>query len=213
MKKTIATTFLILAFFTAKSQNIRTFNNLELSTSISKTNNQYSVFWGESLQLKSPVPVRFTTGLRFSLNNISSGSTLSQKNNPELTGFTFDKRAWYNTFAIPVGLEFYFKNLGIGAFQEVISFSGKKKYDETTFSKLDSTQTINTQGFSAVFSNKQNLTGGVYLVYTFSDSFSLKAGYNRITSTFTKSNEKKDLGYSKLSNDTFTVGIRLNIEK
>lgn len=219
MKKLILATLITFTFLTSKAQNVRTFNNIELGTSFSKSTHQYSLFWGESLQLSSPVPVRFTTGLRYSLNSIDKGlyKGIGQST---LNSLTFDKKAWYNTFAIPVGLEFFYKSFAIGAFQEVVSLSGKKKYSET-FSGLSTTavpflkedEYIRTQGMSSVFGTKQNLTGGLYLLYTFSDSFSIKAGYNMITSTFTKSNETRDLSYIKLRENTFNLGIRLNIEK
>lgn len=211
MKTLKLATLFTLGYFTIQAQNIRTFNNLELSTSISKNTNQYSLFWGESIQVKSPVPFRFITGIRFALNNKTTG-TYPVKEGANLSTLTFDKRPWYTTFAIPAGLEFYFRGIGIGGFHEIISLSGKKSYNDT-YTPLGEKETLKTQGFSGVFGKKQNLTGGVYLIYTFSDSFSVKAGYNRITSTFTKANETKELGYARLSDDTFSVGIRLNIEK
>ena len=205
-------TLLTLGCFTAiQAQNIRTFNNLELSTSISKNTHQYSLFWGESIQVKSPVPFRFTTGLRLAMNNKSSG-IYPVKEGANLSSLAFEKRPWYTTFALPVGLELFYKGIGVGAFHEVVSLSGKKSYNDT-FTTLGDKETLKTQGFSSIFNKKQNLTGGVYLVYTFSDSFSLKAGYNRITSTFTKANETKELGYARLTDDNFTVGLRINIEK
>lgn len=204
-------TLFTFAYFTIQAQNIRTFNNLELSTSISRNTHQYSLFWGESLQVKSPVPFRFTTGLRFSMNNKTKG-TYPVSEGANLTTLPLIKRPWYSTFALPVGVELFYKAIGIGVFQEAVSFSGKKSYNDT-YTTLGDEETLKTQGFSHVFGKKQNLTGGVYLVYTFSDSFSLKAGYNRITSTFTKSNGTKELGYARLTDDTFTVGLRLNIEK
>ncbi len=219
MKKLILAILVIFTFLTSKAQNVRTFNNVELGTSFSKNTNQYSLFWGESLQLSSPVPVRFTTGLRYSLNSIKKG-TYKGIGESTLSPLTFDKRATYHTFAIPVGLEFFYKSLGIGAFQEVISLSGKKEYSDTFSGTTSSSvpflkedEFIRTQGFSSVFGTKHNLTGGIYLIYTFSDSFSLKAGYNMITSSFTKSNETRDLSYIKLRDNTFNLGIRLNIEK
>lgn len=211
MKTLKLATLLTLGYFTVQAQNIRTFNNLELSTSISKNTNQYSLFWGESIQVKSPVPLRFTTGLRFAMNNKTTG-TYPVTEGANLSMLSFEKRPWYTTFALPVGLELFYKGIGIGAFQEVISLSGKKSYD-STYTSLGEKETLKTQGFSSVFGKKHNLTGGVYLVYTFSDSFSVKVGYNRISSTFTKANETRELGYARLSDDTFTVGIRLNIEK
>lgn len=211
MRKLKLATLFTFAYFTIQAQNVRTFNNLELSTSISKNTHQYSLFWGESLQIKSPVPFRFSTGLRFSMNNKTKGNYLVTDGS-KMDTLSFNKRPWYSTFAVPVGLELFYGPIGIGAFQEVVSLSGKKSYNDT-YTTLGDEETLRTQGFSHVFGKKQNLTGGVYVVYTFSDSFSLKAGYNRITSTFTKSKGTKELGYGRLSDDTFTVGLRLNIEK
>ncbi|MCD8540132.1 MAG: hypothetical protein LRY55_10460 [Leadbetterella sp.] len=211
MKTLKLATLFTLCYFSIQAQNIRTFNNLELSTSISKNTHQYALFWGESIQVRTPVPFRFTTGLRFSMNNKTTG-IYPVVNGANLSTLSFEKRPRYTTFALPVGLELFYKGLGVGAFQEVISLSGKKSYD-STYTPLAEKETLKSQGFSHVFGKKQNLTGGIYLIYTFSDSFSIKAGYNRITSTFTKANETKELGYARLSDDTFTVGIRLNIEK
>lgn len=211
MKTVKLATLFTLSFFTIQAQNIRTFNNLELGTSLSKNTYQYSLFWGESIQFKSPVPLRFTTGLRLAINNKTTG-IYPVSEGANLSTLTFTKRPWYTTFGLPAGLELYFRGIAIGAFHEVISFSGKKSYDEA-YTPLGEEETLKTQGFSHVFGKKQNLTGGVYLVYTFSDSFSVKAGYNRISSTFIKENETKELGYARLNDDTFTVGIRLNIEK
>jgi len=211
MKTLAIATLLALGCITARAQNIRTFNNLELATSFSKNTHQYSLFWGESLQIKSPVPFRFTTGLRLAMNDKTKG-IYPVKEGAGITTLQFDKKPIYTTVAFPVGLELFYKALSIGAFQELISFSGKKKYDDA-YTPLIEKEMLRTQGFSGIFGKKTNLTGGVYLAYTFSDSFSVKAGYNRITSTFTKTNETKELGYARLSDDTFTVGIRLNIEK
>ncbi len=210
MKKIVVTTLLSLGFFISKAQNIRTFNNFELSTSFSRNTNQYAIFWGETLQLKAPVPLRLVTGVRYSLINKTKG--LYPSTEGTLENINFLKRPWYNTFAIPIGLELYFKGFSVGGFQEVISLSGRKKFNET-FTTLAEEEILRTQGFSAVFGKKQNLTSGVYAAYTFNDSFTLKVGFNRITSTFNKSNETKDLGYSRLSDDTFNIGLRINIEK
>ena len=211
MKKIILTTFTCLTGLLAQAQNIRTFNNLEFSTSFSKNTNQYALFWGESLQIKTPVPFRFTTGLRMSFTNKTKGAyPVGEGKNIQL--LAFDKRPRYTTFAIPVGVELYYKDFAIGAFQEVISLSGKRKYD-STYTALGENEMLRTQGLSTVFQDKQNLTGGIYAVYTFNDSFSIKAGYNRISSTFTRFKEGREAGYARLNDDTFTVGIRLNIEK
>lgn len=222
MKRLVLAILVTFTFLTVKAQNVRTFNNVELGTSFSKSTHQYSLFWGESLQLSSPIPVRVTTGLRYSLNSINSG-TYRGIGESTLSPLTFDKKAWYNTFAIPVGLEFFYKSIGIGAFHEIVSLSGKKTYSDTFSSPTDTPNSadpflkedefIRTQGFSSIFGTKQNLTGGISVVYTFSDSFTLKAGYNVINSAFTKSNETRDLSYIKLRENTFNIGIRLNIEK
>ncbi len=211
MKALSLATLLTLGFFAGQAQNIRTFNNLDLSSSFSKNTNQYAIFWGETIQFRTPVPLRFTTGLRFAVNNKSTG-LYPVSEGANLSTIMFMKRPWYTTFAVPVGLELYFKGIGIGAFHELASLSGKKSYD-STYTALNTGETLKTQGFSGVFAKKQNLTGGVYLVYTFNDSFSVKAGFNRISSTFTKANTKRELGYARLNDDTFTVGLRLNIEK
>ncbi|MBZ0098612.1 MAG: hypothetical protein K8F30_05985 [Taibaiella sp.] len=211
MKTFKLATLLTLGVLTGYAQNIRTFNNLDLSTSLSKNTHQYAVFWGESIQAKSPVPFRFTTGLRLSFNNKTTG-VYPVSDGSRLSTLQFTKRPWYTTFGVPAGVELYVKGLGIGAFQEVFTLSGKKKYQDT-FTPLDEGQTLSTQGFSHVFGKKQNLTGGAYLIYTFNDSFSIKAGWNRISSTFTKANATQELGYARLNDDTFSVGIRLNIEK
>lgn len=211
MKRIILLSLLTLFYLKSEAQNLRTFTNLEVATAFSGNTNAYSLYWGEAVQIKSPVPFRFLAGLRFSLINkdkgtheISSGSTL--------TSINFTKKPLYTTFAIPLGLELFYKGLGIGVSQEVISFSGKKNFD-SKYIALEEGEELKTQGFSAVFGSKQNLTSTVYLIYTFSDSFSIKGGYNRITSTFSKYNEGNSLGYAKLSDDLFSIGIRLNIEK
>lgn len=197
--------FLITA---GHAQKVRTFNHLELGTAFAKNTHQYHLFWGESVAFKS---VRFITGIRGSLTQKSaalyppSAGTLPND-------LLLNKRAAYTSFAIPVGIEFFVKGLGIGAYQEVFSFTGNKKLDNT-FTPLDSSETLRLQRFSGIFGTKQNLTGGAYLIYTFNDSFSLKAGWNRINSTFIKENATQQLGYARLSDDTFTLGIRLNIEK
>jgi hypothetical protein len=211
MRKIILSTLLCMALTHVQAQNIRTFNNLELSSSFSKNTNQFAMYWGESFQMKSPVPFRFSTGLRLSFNNRTKG-IYPVDEGTNFSRITFDKRPRYTTFALPVGVEFFYKDIAIGAFQELVSLSGKKKYD-STYTPLAEKETLRTQGFSHVFGAKQNLTGGVFLVYTFNDSFSIKAGYNRISSTFTRRKEENELGYARLNEDTFTVGIRLNIEK
>ena len=219
MKKLVLATFIVLTYSISNAQNIRTFNTIELGTSLSKQTNQYSLFWGETLQLKSPLPVRFLTGLRYSLTGINKG-TLTGVVESTLSTLTFDKKAWYHSFAIPVGLEFFHKGFAIGAFQEVFSLSGKKKFNDTFSNTINASvpflkegENMRTQGLSSVFGSKKNLTGGVYVSYTFNDSFSIKAGYSTIHSTFTKSNEKGDLAYTRLRDNNFNLGIRLNIEK
>jgi hypothetical protein len=211
MRTIIFATFMCLSCTLIHAQNIRTFNNLEISSSFSKNTTQYALFWGESLQIKTPVPFRFTTGVRMSFTNKTKGAYPADEGK-NISILAFDKRPRYTTFAIPVGLELYYKDFAIGAFQEIISLSGKRKYD-STFTTLGEKEILRTQGLSTVFKDKQNLTGGIYLVYTFNDSFSIKAGYNRISSTFTRFKEGKEAGYARLNDDTFTVGIRLNIEK
>ena len=203
--------FFSLGLLSVRAQNIRTFNNLEPGASFSKNTAQYSVFWGESIQFRPPVPLRFITGLRLSMTNKTTG-IYPVKEGADLNTLTFLKKPWYTSLALPAGLELYFKGFAVGAFQEMISFSGKKSYNDT-FTPLAENETLKTQGFSGIFGKKQNLTGGVYLIYTFSDSFSVKAGYNRISATFTRSDENRESGYARLNDDTFTVGIRLNIEK
>lgn len=213
MKRIILTSLFVLIYWVANSQNIRTFTNFELSSSFSTNTNQFSVYWGESLQLKSPVPVRFLAGLRYSLNGKATGNYLwSSAENNQTESLVLVKSSWYHTFAIPVGLEFYFKNLSVGGFHEIISMSGKKDFTKN-FASSSTTEKLNTLGFSNVFHTKNNLTGGIYVAYTFSDSFSLKLGYNRISSTFTKSNNAKEIAFSKIKDDTFSIGLRLNIEK
>ena len=145
-------TLLTFAGFAIQAQNVRTFNNLELSTSVSRNTQQYSLFWGESLQITSPVPFRFTTGLRFSLNSKTSGHYLANEG-VKLDTLSFDKKPWYSTFAVPLGLELFYKAIGIGVFQEAVSFSGKKSYGDA-YTPLREEETLRTQGFSHVFGKK-----------------------------------------------------------
>lgn len=210
MKKLIFTTLISLSFGAVFGQNLRTFNNIELGSSLSENVNQYALYYGESIQLAKPIPIRFSTGLRLAFNNVQAANYRPDAG--DLRTLTFNKDAWYTSVAIPIGAAFHFKAFSFGAFQEIISLSGNKSYG-ANITPLGVGESVKTLGFSSVFDSKNNLTGGVFAVYTVKESFSFKVGVNRISSTFNKSGASGNLGYAKFINDAFTFGLRINIEK
>lgn len=201
---------ILVGFNGLQAQSVRTFNNLELTIAPLKDNKQYSLFWGQSFQKTELIPFRFYSGLRYSFNTRSPG-TYKGKPNSTISEVKFDKTIMYGTLALPIGIEVFYKNVGIGAFQELVSISDKN-FRLDSLSASEGIQ-LKAPVFSSIFGPKKNLTNGAYLVLTFSDSFSVKAGLNNLSSTFIRSNEKRELGYTALSEETYYIGLRLNIEK
>ena len=113
---------------------------------------------------------------------------------------------------MPIGAEVYYKNIGLGLAQEIVNFNLAKSFDSTKI-KTSQNYEIKTNGFSHVFSNKNNLSSTFYLVYTISDSFSLKAGFNRENEVFNFYEDSNKIGFSKITDNSVFISIRTNIEK
>ncbi len=204
MRKILLLSTLILISFGAFSQNVRTFTNFGLQTAISKDVKQYSLYWGESLQLRPPVPIRINAGLQYSFMNVASGGFSTD------TSLNLSSNVRYGVIGLPVGLDFFYKNLSVGVYHELLTFSSNKKLNNPT-SDLD--VLVRTAGFSTFLGKKRNTSGGVYVNYTIDDSFSIRAGVNTFATTFISSVKGRETSYTRIYNNAFSLGILFNIEK
>lgn len=211
MRKIIIISTLLFTFFNLKAQVIRTYNNVELSHSFSDNLKKYSFYWGESFQNTKTLPFRVHLGLNYSLNSKSEGiykSVDSQK----MTQITLNNSVRYSTISVPAAFEIFFKGVGIGGFQQLISYSGNKTFSENSIT-LNAGETIKTRGLSYIFGQKQSLSNGVYVHLTLKDTYTLKAGKEMSKATFIRTLDKKETGFITLSDDLYFIGLRINLEK
>ncbi len=207
MKRNIVLIALILFFANdGFCQEIRTFSTVNFSTTLSSRVNNYSVSVGEMVQVNRTIPFRFLVAAQYSGKITKSGIW------PSHTSLNIKKNIYTSNINIPFGAEVYYKNIGLGLVQEIANFNFAKSFDST---KIQTSQNyeIKTNGFSHLLSNKNNLNSTFYLVYTISDSFSLKAGFNRGNEVFKYYEDSKKIGFSKLIDNSIFISIRTNIEK
>lgn len=193
------------------SQEIRTFNTVNFSTSISGKVNDYSVSVGEMIQIKKAIPFRILLAAQYT-GKTSKKGFWPEISNPKGTSLSIKKNIFTSNISIPIGAEIYYKNIGLGLVQEIINFNFAKSFDSTKIVLPLETE-LKTNGFSNVFSNKNNLNSTLYLVYTISDSFSLKFGINRGNEVFNYYNDSKKTGFSKITGNSVFISFRTNIEK
>lgn len=207
MKRNIVLIALIL-FFANEGfcQEIRTFSTVNFSTTLSRVVNNYSVSVGEMVQINRAIPFRFLVAAQYTGKVTKSGIW------PSNTPLIIKQNIFTSNINIPIGAEVYFKNIGLGLVQEIVNFNFSKSFDST---KIQTSQNygIKTSGFSHMFSNKNNLNSTLYLVYTISDSFSLKGGFNRGNEVFNYYEDSKKIGFSKITGNSIFISIRTNIEK
>ncbi len=207
MKRNIVLITLIL-FFAKEGfcQEIRTFSTVNFSTTLSKRVNNYSVSVGEMIQINRTIPFRFLVAAQYTGKVTKSGIW------PSNNSLNIKQNIFTTNINIPIGAEVYYKNIGLGLVQEIVNFNFDKSFDST---KVQTSQNyeIKTGGFSHMFSNKNNLNSTFYLVYTISDSFSLKAGFNRGNEVFNYYEDSKKIGFSKITDNSVFISIRTNIEK
>ena len=211
MRKILIICSFLFSFFNLKAQVIRTYTNAELSYSFSDNLNKYSFYWGESFQNTKTLPFRVHFGLQYSLNSKSEGiykSTDSEK----MAQITLNKSVRYSTISAPAALEIFYKGVGVGAFQQLISYSGNKTFSENSIT-LNEGETIKTKGLSYIFGQKPSLSNGIFIHFTMKDSYTLKVGKELSKATFIKNLDKKETGFITLSDDLYFIGLRINLEK
>jgi hypothetical protein len=192
-------------------QRLRTFNNVHIGTSLSPSSNKYSVGVGEMIQIQKSIPFRILLGVQYSAKVSKSGIWPSNSNSIGRE-FSLKQNIFTSNINLPIGGEIYYKSIGIGLVQEIINFNLAKSFDSTKLD-LPSNHEIRTNRFSHIFSNKNNLNTTLYLVYTISESFSLKFGLNRGNDVFNYFESSKKTGFSRLTNNSIFISIRTNIEK
>lgn len=188
------------------TQEIRTFNTVNFSSTLSNSVNNYSVSVGEMVQINRTLPFRFLVAAQYTGKFTKSG------NWPGKTALNIKSNLFTSNLNMPIGAEVYYKNIGLGLVQEIVNFNLAKRFDSTKIQTFQNYE-IKTNAFSHVFSNKNNLNCTFYLVYTISDSFSLKAGFNRGNEVFSFYENSKKIGFSKLIDNSVFISIRTNIEK
>lgn len=190
-------------------QNIRTFNTINFSTTLTPKTNNVSFSVGEMIQLKKNIPFRLLVAAQFT-GKISKKGLWSEDIKPR--HLTIKNNVFTSNISLPIGGEVYFKNIGLGLVQEIANFNLAKSFDST---KVDvpGNHKIETNRFSNVFSKKNNLNTTLYLVYTLSDSFSLKLGMNRGNDVFDYYEGSNKIDLLRKTENSFFISIRTNIEK
>jgi hypothetical protein len=192
-------------------QNLRTFNTINFSTSLSSNIHDYSVSVGEMLQIKKSIPFRILVAAQYT-GKVTKKGLWPANTNSKGIGLSLKQSVFTSNINLPIGGEIYFKNIGLGLVQELVNFNLVKSFDSTKVD-IPSNHEIKTNRFSHVFSNKNNLNTTLYLVYTLSDSFSLKLGLNRGNDVFNYYESSKKTGFSRITDNSIFISIRTNIEK
>jgi hypothetical protein len=192
-------------------QEIRTFNTVNFSSTTSGRLNNYSVSVGEMIQIKKAIPFRILIAAQYTGKSSKKGFWPKSSNTSE-TSLAIKKNIFSSNINIPIGAEIYYKNIGLGLVQEIINFNFAKSFDSTKVA-LPSKIELKTNGFSNVFSNKNNLNSVLYLVFTISDSFSLKFGVNRGNEVLNFYKDSEKIGFSKIKDNSIFISFRTNIEK
>ena len=210
-KSLFAIIFFFLSLDKLYSQEIRTFNTFNFTTSLSEKINNYSVAVGEMLQIKSAIPFRILVSAQYT-GKITRPGIWSSNIGTFKTPITVNKNLFTSNISIPIGGEMYYKNIGLGFIQEIINLNLSKSFDSTKVS-TPTNQELKLKGVTSIFSKQNNLNTTLYLVYTISDSFSVKLGVRQGNEFFRHYADSKDIGYSKIRDHSFYISIRTNLEK
>jgi hypothetical protein len=211
MKKFIFGFLLLIGVFSkSHGQNLRTFNTINFTTNLSSRIHNYSFSVGEMMQIKKKVPFRILVAAQYTGKISKKGFWPGNNNNG--IGFNLKQNVFTSNINLPVGGEIYYKNIGLGLVQEIVNFNISKSFDSTKVD-IPANHEIKTNRFSHIFSAKNNLNSTFYLVYTLSDSFSLKLGLNRGNDLFNYYQSSKKTGFSKITDNSIFISIRTNIEK
>ena len=213
MKKAVFSIFFFLILSNAFCQQIRTFNTLNLAPTFSKKLNTFNVSYGEMIQIKRAVPYRFLVSVNYSANLIKKG-TWDADTKLGSKSLGINKNFLTSKFSIPIGFEIFSKNFGIGISQEILTISNKKTIDSSKV-QVNSPYSLQNIGASSILSSKSknNTSTSLYVVYTLSDSFSLLGGINRDQVNFNYFRDSKKVDFSKYSEISAFLSIRINIEK
>lgn len=203
--------FLFLGLKFSFSQEIRTFTNVNFKTNLSKSNNNFSVSVGEMLQLNKQIPIRIITSLQFTGKVFKENTWPSNKESGS-TQLIIKESFLNSSFNLPLGVEFFHKDFGFGLMHEVASFNLSKSIDSTKVEIPLNTE-LKPVGFSSIFSKNNNLNSTAYLVYTVSDSFSVKLGLNSGANSFNFYKDSKKVNYARISEKSVFLSLRINIEK
>ncbi len=190
-------------------QNLRTFNTINFSTTLSPKVNNVSFSVGEMIQFKKRIPFRLLVAAQYT-GKISKQGLWTE--NTKTRQLRLKKNIFTSNISLPIGGEVYFKNIGLGMVQEIANFNLAKSFDSTKVD-IPGNHKIETNRFSNVFSKKNNLNSTLYLVYTLSDSFSLKLGMNRSNDVFNYYEGSKKSDLLRKTENSFFISIRTNIEK
>jgi hypothetical protein len=221
MRKIILVCLLVLIKITASAQKVRVFNTLALDYNFSERQASPDFQIGQSLLLESVFSLRINTAIKLSGNFVKKGE-LPNFNTESESYINLKKTNFSPSISIPVGVEAGYKKIAIGVAVDLISFNIGKKPDSLnyTLEKGGSPEgfEIRPNRFNFIVSkNTRALDACIYLVYTYNDSFSFRAGVWKhdvlYQSFITENNLRKK--YDKFGFDEIRpfIGVRFNIEK
>ncbi|MCP9770117.1 hypothetical protein EGI22_19610 [Lacihabitans sp. LS3-19] len=206
---TLLVLFLGLSF--SYSQEIRTFTNVNFKTNLSKSNNNFSISVGEMLQLKKRIPVRIITSFQFT-GKVFKETIWPPDKKSGSTQLIVKDSFLNSSFNLPLGVEFFHKDFGLGIMQEVASFNLSKSVDSSKV-VIPVDMELKPVVFNSIFSKNNNLNSTIYVVYTVSDSFSVKLGLNSGANNFNFYKDSKKINFARISEKSVFLSLRINIEK
>jgi len=193
------------------SQEIRSFTNANFTSIPSKSNNNLSISFGEMLQLKKTIPIRIIASAQYTGKVFKQNTWPSNKK----TGSTqlIIKDSFFNSsFNLPLGVEFFNKNFGLGFMQEFASINLLKSIDSSKV-EIPVDMELKPLVFSSIFSKHHDLNSTIYVVYTLSESFSFKFGLNSGSNNFNFYKGSKKANFARISEKSVFLSLRINIEK
>ncbi len=184
---------------------------MNFTSNPSKSNNNLSVSYGEMLQLKKTIPIRIIASVQY------TGKVFKQNTWPpnKKTGSTqlIIKDSFLNSsFNLPLGVEFFNKNFGLGFMQEFASFNLSKNVDSSKV-EIPIDMELKPVAFSSIFSKHHDLNSTIYVVYTLSESFSFKLGLNLGSNNFNFYKGSNKVNFARISEKSVFLSLRINIEK
>lgn len=205
--------FFALGFLTfiqsAKSQTIRTYNNIFFGTSIAKPIKSFNIGLGETVEINGVLPIRLSAAATLKLNTLSKSSVFSNKT----ISAKLNKNINQLYLGFPIGIEVFKGSIGLGIQQELFNLGFRNSFDSTNI-KTGSNFNSRVGKSSFLFQKNNTLSNNIYLVATVSESFSIKLGLNtdHILLTFYDKNDKK-AGTNRYTSTGFYISLRTNIEK